>query len=66
MQIQSEWVEETNLILYIIKLILIGLCTYFTSIKLLNIEVNKKTPLLVFIWIIFICVICTIIKSKIN
>ena len=66
MPIQNEWIEETNLILYVVKLVLMGLCTYFTSLKLLNIKTNKKTSLPVLVWIGCICIICTIIHSKIN
>ena len=66
MPIRTEWMQETNLIIYTIKIFIISFYTYFTSIKLLNIKLNKKTFLKTLIWIIGTCLICVFIKTQVD
>ena len=66
MQIQNTWVEENNILLYLLKLIIIGICTCITSNRLLNRKINIKTKLILLVWTMFISFICVTIKTKIN
>ncbi len=70
MPIQVEWIKDTNITLYIIKIFAISICTYFTSFKILNINLNrklsKKIALRTLIWITLTSLICTFIKTKID
>ena len=58
--------NNTYLIIYALRLLMIGICTLFTSIKILNIKTNKIILETEIIWIICTCIICTIIHEKVN
>ena len=62
----DEWVGDTNIIVYSLKFLLIALCTYFTSIKILDEKISKKDTIILFIWIIITDIICSIIKVKVD
>ena len=63
---QIEWIVDTNMIIYAVRLLFICTYTYFTSLKILNIKFAKNTILTTLIWIICTSVICTIIKTQVN
>ena len=66
MHIQAEWTENTYLIIYTIRILIIGLCTYFTSIKILNYEINKSTTIILSMWMICTSIICAIIQKRVD
>ena len=66
MPIQTEWIQDTNLIVYIIKIFIISIYTYFTSLRILNIKLNKKTFFTILTGITITCLLCTIMKTRIS
>lgn len=68
MPIQSEWIQNIDLILYGIKIFFISIYTYFTSLKILHIKFNLKlnTVLGTLIWTCAICMICMFLKINVD
>ena len=68
MPIQIEWIKDTDITLYVIKIFAISICTYFTSFKILNIndKLNRKVALGTLIWITLTSLICTFIKTNVS
>ena len=59
--------ENINIIMYILKSIIINIFAYFTSKKILNNKNNKKVSIfLQNILIIFVSIICAVLKYKIS
>ena len=67
---ETEWITDTDLILYVIKIFLISIATYFTSIKMVNLKLDKnlskKRLMTAIIFIIGTCLICMLVKTKIE
>ncbi len=63
---ENEWIGNINLVIYILKFIIIGLCTYIISIKISGIKENKKKIIIVLIGIYITAIICCVIKMKAN
>lgn len=67
---EIEWITDTDLILYVIKIFLISIATYFTSIKMINLKLDKslskKRLMTAIIFIIGTCLICMFVKTKIE
>ena len=63
--IKEEWIGNGSILIYIIKILVISIFTYITSIKISNVKINKKyiVPVLI---IIINSIICGIINRISN
>lgn len=66
MPVQTEVITNTDIIIYFMKLIFISLCTYFTSIKILNVKVDRAIIASTLLWNIFTSIISTIIQVNVS
>ena len=63
--VNLEWVLDTNIIIYMLKIIFISLCTYYTNIKILNIKskLSRINKLLLVISTIIIAILANLISE---
>ena len=60
---REEWIGNGSILIYIIKILVISIFTYITSIKISNIKINKKYMISSIIIIIINSIICGIINK---
>lgn len=61
--LNETWVKDINEIIYLLKMIIMGMCTYYGSIKILNIKSYKHfQKLIVFITFVSIAILSRIIN----
>lgn len=63
---ENEWIGNTNLIVFILKFIVISICAFLTSIKILGEKADKKEMIIVIIGMFITSIICYMIKMKVN
>lgn len=63
--VNLEWVLDTNIVIYILKIIFISLCTYYTNIRILNIKskLSRINKLLLVISTILIAILANLISE---